>query len=41
MPETGLIAAFTGVRRPFELREYPVPEPRAGAALVKVELANI
>lgn len=41
MPETGLVAAFTGVRRPFEFREFPVPEPAPGGIVVKVRLANI
>lgn len=41
MSETGVVAAFTGVRRPFELREFPVPDPEPGAILVKVRLANV
>jgi len=41
MPETGLVAAFTGVRQPFELREFPIPDPEPGAILVKVRLANV
>lgn len=38
---TGLVAAMTGVRQPFEIQEQPVPEPRAGAIVVKVRLANV
>src|SRR5262245_44489627 len=41
MPEVGQVAVFTGVRKPFELREYPVPEPEPGAILVKVRMANV
>ena len=41
MSETGQVAVFTGVRRPFVLREYPVPEPAPGAALIKVQMANV
>ncbi len=41
MPETGLAVSFTGVRRPFVLKEYPVPEPAPGAVLVKIKMANI
>jgi threonine dehydrogenase-like Zn-dependent dehydrogenase len=41
MSEVGFVAAFTGVRRPFAFREYPVPEPGPGAVLVKVRLANV
>ncbi len=41
MSERGLVAAFTGVGRPFELREFPVPPPGPGAVLVKVAMANV
>jgi len=41
MTETGRVAVFTGVRRAFELREFPVPQPAAGAILVKVRMANV
>ena len=41
MSDTGLVAAFTGVRKPFEFREYPIPEPEPGTILVKVTLSNI
>lgn len=36
-----IVAAMTGIRQPFVLREYPVPEPGPGAILVKVTYANI
>ncbi|TWU07188.1 5-exo-hydroxycamphor dehydrogenase [Symmachiella macrocystis] len=41
MTATGQVAAFTGVRKPFALREFPVPAPAAGAVLVKVRMANV
>tara|TARA_B100000029_G_scaffold458445_1_gene487866 strand:- start:42 stop:1166 length:1125 start_codon:yes stop_codon:yes gene_type:complete len=41
MSETGLVAAFTGVRRPFALMEFPVPEAEPGAAVVRITLANV
>jgi threonine dehydrogenase-like Zn-dependent dehydrogenase len=41
MSETGVVAAFAGVRKPFQLREFPVPSPAAGDILVKVALANV
>ncbi len=41
MPETAFVAAMTGPRQPFALREYPVPDPGPGALLIKVTLANI
>jgi D-arabinose 1-dehydrogenase-like Zn-dependent alcohol dehydrogenase len=41
MPETGFVAVFRGVRRPFDLMEFPVPEPAPGAVLVKVRMANV
>jgi len=41
MAETGIAVSFTGVRRPFQLREYPVAEPGPGAVLVKVMMANV
>lgn len=34
-------AVFVESGRPFELREFPVPEPEPGAIVVKVRLANI
>ena len=41
MNETGIVAVFTGVRKPFQLREFPVPRPEPGAILVEVRLANV
>ncbi len=41
MAETGIVAVFTGARKPFELREFPVPDPEPGAILVRVTLANV
>jgi len=41
MAKTGSVAVFTGARKPFELREFPVPEPEPGAILVRVTLANV
>ena len=41
MGETGLVAAFTGVRRPFALLEFPVPEPEPGAVVVRITMANV
>lgn len=41
MSGSGWVAAFTGVRRPFELREFPVPAPEPGTILVKVRMANV
>ena len=41
MRDTGLVAVFTGVRKPFSVREFPVPEPKPGAVLVKVRVANV
>ena len=41
MAETGLVAVFRGTRLPFELREFPVPEPGPGTILVKVAMANV
>ncbi len=34
-------AVFLGSGQPFELREYAVPEPEPGAAIVKIHLSNI
>ena len=41
MGETGRLAVFHGTGKPFEIREYPVPEPEPGALLVKIALANV
>src|SRR5439155_26534270 len=41
MAETARMAVFHGAGKPFEIREYPVPDPEPGAALIKVALANV
>src|SRR2546430_8315684 len=38
---TGRAAIFRGFGQPFEIREYPVPEPGPGAAVVQITLANV
>ena len=38
---TGRAAAFYGAGRPIEIKQYPVPEPEPGAALVRISLANV
>jgi D-arabinose 1-dehydrogenase-like Zn-dependent alcohol dehydrogenase len=37
----GQAALFYGTGKPFEIKEYPVPDPQPGAAVVRVTLANI
>ncbi len=39
--ETGRAALFWGAGKPFEVREFPVPEPEPGAAVIKISVANI
>jgi D-arabinose 1-dehydrogenase-like Zn-dependent alcohol dehydrogenase len=41
MTETGKMAVFHGSGKPFEIREYPVPDPEPGAILIKISLANV
>jgi hypothetical protein len=41
MAEKGRLAVFHGTGKPFEIREYPVPEPEPGAILVRIALANV
>ncbi|HYY88630.1 MAG TPA: alcohol dehydrogenase catalytic domain-containing protein, partial [Chloroflexota bacterium] len=41
MGQTGRAAVFTAAGEPLEIREYPVPEPAPGAALIKISLANV
>src|SRR5215212_3653748 len=41
MATTGRAAAFYGAGTPIEIKEYPVPAPEPGAALVKISLANV
>ena len=38
---TGRAAAFYGAGKPIEIKEYPVPEPGPGSALVRISLANV
>ncbi|MBM4463821.1 MAG: zinc-binding dehydrogenase [Chloroflexi bacterium] len=41
MAEKGRIAIYKGLGQPFEIKEYPVPEPKPGAILVKISMANV
>ena len=41
MADTARMAVFHGTGKPFEIREYPVPEPEPGAMLVRIALANV
>jgi D-arabinose 1-dehydrogenase-like Zn-dependent alcohol dehydrogenase len=41
MVETGKMAVWLGHGKPFEIREYPVPDPDHGAAVIKISLANV
>src|SRR5262250_2840838 len=41
MADKARMAVFHGAGKPFEIRQYPVPEPEPGAILIKVALANI
>ena len=41
MGSVGRAAIFRGVGQPLEIKEYPVPEPGPGAALVRITLANV
>jgi D-arabinose 1-dehydrogenase-like Zn-dependent alcohol dehydrogenase len=41
MAETGRAAVYLGIGKPFEIREFPVPEPEPGAVLLKISLANV
>ncbi len=41
MGSTGRAVVFVASGKPFEIREFPVPEPEPGAALVKITLANV
>ena len=34
-------AVWRGYGQPFEIREFPVPEPEPGAVLIRVRLANV
>jgi len=37
----GRAAIYNGLGHPFEIKEYPVPDPEPGAILIKVRRANI
>ncbi len=41
MSERGRVAVFVGPGRPFELREYPLPDPGPGEIVVRIRQANI
>ena len=41
MPTTGRAAVFLGPGKPFEIREYDLPEIEPDAVLVKISLANV
>jgi D-arabinose 1-dehydrogenase-like Zn-dependent alcohol dehydrogenase len=41
MSETGRAAVFNGPGKPFEIREFPVPEPGDRDVVVKVEHTNV
>lgn len=41
MGETGRAAVYAGKRAPFDLREYPVPEPGSTGAVVRVAQTNL
>jgi len=41
MAETARLAVFHGTGRPFEIREYPVPDPEPGAMLIKIALVRL
>ncbi len=41
MAEQGAAAAFLGHQKPFEMREFTIPDPEPGAAVLKMRLANI
>src|SRR4029453_7383709 len=38
---SGRAAVYVGAGQPFEIRDYPVPDPGPGAALVRMTLANV
>jgi D-arabinose 1-dehydrogenase-like Zn-dependent alcohol dehydrogenase len=41
MAEMGRAAIFKEIRKPFLLREFPVPEPEVGGLVVKIALTNV
>ena len=41
MSPTGRAAVFFGAGRPFQVTEYPVPEPEPGALLVRLDYTSV
>lgn len=41
MAQTGRAAVYRGIKKPFEIREYPLPDPEAGGLVVEIALTNI
>ena len=41
MADTGIAATYHGTNIPFDLREYPVPDPQPGAAVLAMTVANV
>ncbi len=41
MADTGIAATYHAPKEPFDLREYPVPDPKPGAAVIKISMANV
>ena len=41
MAGQGRAALFYGPGKPFELKEYTVPEPEPGALVMKISVANV
>ena len=41
MAETGLVARFHGANLPWDIHEYNVPDPKAGAVVIKIALSNV
>ncbi|MBI3743034.1 MAG: zinc-binding dehydrogenase [Chloroflexi bacterium] len=41
MASSGKAAVFVGPKRPFQIREFPLPKLEPGAMLVKISMANI
>lgn len=41
MAETGTVAVFNGVRQPFDFREFTVPDPKPGALVIRMRMANV
>ena len=41
MAETGVLAAYHAPKTPFEMREYPIPDPEPGAAVIAISIANV